>query len=226
MTSSRHGSIRRTSLAALAGVVMLMAWATPRVIPEISAWMVDAPAVQLPAGLTQRLQAGDLVFRIGQSWQSGVVRGVERDAHSAGDPYSHVGMLVGNPTHWQVVHAVPAELPTRSDAVVLDDLDFFLAPEQARGAAIYRVAADPSTRAAAVDHALARLGMPFNIAANDTEGQYCTTLIWYAWQHAGMTLGAQFDDLNLPLMAGRYLLPHSLRTAPELQLLFETPQPH
>jgi hypothetical protein len=121
-----------------------------------------------------------------------------------------------------VVHAVPAELPHRADAVVLDDLDFFLAPERARGIAIYRVAADDVTRTRAAANARERLGTPFRLVANDPAGQYCTTLVWYAWQHAGIPLSAHFDNLHVPFAAGLYLLPHSLRTAPELHLLFET----
>ncbi|MDR2208630.1 MAG: hypothetical protein LBE22_06640 [Azoarcus sp.] len=180
-----------------------------------------APAIVLPAELHSQLQPGDLVFRIGDSWQSEVVRGVTNTRQQRGDPYSHVGMLVGSPKHWQVVHAVPAEPPNRADAVVRDDLDFFLSPERAQGVAIYRVAADAASRAAAVEYALQRLGTPFRIVENDRVGQYCTTLVWAAWQRAGIDLGARFEHLEVPLAAGNYLLPHSLRIAPGLQLVFE-----
>jgi cell wall-associated NlpC family hydrolase len=179
-------------------------------------------AVELPAEVAFQLQAGDLIFRIGRGWQSSVVRGMAHERQEKrGDPYSHVGMLIGSPAHWQVLHAVPAEMPGRADAVVRDDLDFFLGPERAHGVAIYRVTADAATRDAAVSHALARLGTPFRIVENDREGQYCTTLIWRAWQRAGVDLGAHFDHLDIPLAAGDYLMPHSLRTAPGLRLVFE-----
>ncbi|MDR3214545.1 MAG: hypothetical protein LBT71_11595 [Azoarcus sp.] len=181
-----------------------------------------ASAIVLPADLVSRLEAGDLLFRIGSGWQSEAVRGASRErGEKRGDPYSHVGMLVGSPAHWQVLHAVPAEMPGRADAVVRDDLDFFMAPERARGIAIYRVAADAAVRTTAVDYALQRLGTPFRIVENDREGQYCTTLIWRVWQRAGVDLGARFERLNVPLAAGDYLLPHSLRTAPALRLVFE-----
>jgi len=180
-----------------------------------------AYAISLPAEISSRLQAGDLVFRIGDGWQSEVVRGMA-GRQRRGDPYSHVGMLVGSPGHWQVVHAVPAEMPDRTDAVVRDDLGFFLSPERTRGVAIYRVAAAAAPRAAAVKYALQRLGTPFRIVENDREGQYCTTLVWAAWQRAGVDLGARFERLKVPFSsAGDYLLPHGLRTAPGLQLVFE-----
>jgi cell wall-associated NlpC family hydrolase len=190
--------------------------AMPRDVP------VPGVAVVVPVDLVSQLEAGDLVFRIGSGWQSEVVRGVASEREGKrGDPYSHVGMLVGAPVHWQVLHAVPAEMPGRADSVVRDDLDFFLAPERARGIAIYRVTADAVTRAAAVNYALLRMGTPFRIVENDREGQYCTTLVWRAWQQAGINFGAPFEYLEIPLAAGDYLLPHSLRSAPELRLVFE-----
>jgi hypothetical protein len=141
-----------------------------------------APAIALPDEISSRLKPGDLVFRIGDGWQSEVVRGMAsaRRQRNKGDPYSHVGMLVGSPGHWQVVHAVPAEMPGRADAVVRDDLDFFLSPERARGVAIYHIAATAAPRAAAVEYALQRLGTPFRVVENDREGQCCTTLVWAA----------------------------------------------
>jgi hypothetical protein len=182
------------------------------------------PAIQLPAEVVSQLQAGDLIFRIGSGWQSDVVRGMARDRQAQrGDPYSHVGMLIGSPAHWQVLHAVPAEMPGRPDAVVRDELDFFLGAERAHGVAIYRVAADVAARNAAISHALERLGTPFRIVEDDREGQYCTTLVWRAWQRAGVDLGARFEHLDIPLAAGDYLLPHSLRAAQGLRLVFEMP---
>jgi hypothetical protein len=132
-------------------------------------------------------------------------------------------MLIGAPGHWRVLHAVPAEIPGRENAVVIDSLDFFLAPARNRGIAIYRVKATDEARATAARHALQRLGTPFRVVENDEEGQYCTTLIWYAWKNAGVDLGARFEHLSVPLASGLYLLPHSLRMAEGLRLLHETP---
>jgi hypothetical protein len=197
------------------------------VVAATAFWMrgtgSPAPAIVLPGEISSRLQAGDLIFRIGDSWQSEIVRSMAstRQQKKRGDPYSHVGMLVGSPGHWQVVHAVPAEMPGRVDAVVRDDLDFFLSPERARGVAIYHVAAAGAPRATAVEYVLQRLGTPFRVVENDREGQYCTTLVWAAWQRAGVDLGVHFEHLEVPFSAGDYLLPHSLRIAPRLQLVFE-----
>jgi len=178
-------------------------------------------AIALPAEISAQLQPGDLIFRIGDDWQSDAVRGVANTRQQRGDPYSHVGMLVGSSEHWQVIHAVPAEKPDQLDGVVRDELEFYLAPERARGVAIYRVAADDAPRAIAVEYVQERLGTPFRVVENDREGLYCTTLVWAAWQRAGVDLGAPFQSLEVPFARGEYLLPHSLRTAPGLQLVFE-----
>lgn len=226
-TSSQAARQRGFSLSALSIWLWLSCLLLIAAITAFAMRGADEPepvvAIDLPAEISSRLQPGDLIFRIGDGWQSEVVRGMEknRQEEKRGDPYSHVGMLVGSPEHWQVVHAVPAEMPGRTNAVVRDDLDFFLSPERARGVAIYRVAATAASRAAAVEYVLQRLGKPFRIVENDHEGLYCTTLVWAAWQRAGVDLGARFEHLAVPLSAGDYLMPHSLRTAPGLQLVFE-----
>lgn len=202
---------------------LLLAVAVTVFVMRSAGGPVPAFAIAVPAEVSDRLLPGDLIFRIGDAWQSDVVRGVSsvRQQEKRGDPYSHVGMLVGSPGHWEVIHSVPAEKPGRVDGVVRDELDFYLAPERARGVAIYRVAADDMPRAVAVEYVQQRLGTPFRIVENDREGLYCTTLVWAAWQHAGVDLGARFEPLEVPFARGEYLLPHSLRIAPGLQRVFE-----
>lgn len=63
---------------------------------------------------------GDLIFRQGTENVSQLVQAVD------GGDFSHVGMLVGRPGQWKVLHATPSERPGQADAVVLDSLDFFL----------------------------------------------------------------------------------------------------
>jgi cell wall-associated NlpC family hydrolase len=167
-----------------------------------------------------RLREGDLIFRIGTDWRSEAVRGGSDDP----DPYSHVGLLVGSPEHWQVLHSTPAEKPGRADGVVLDDLAFFAAAERARGIALYRVAAGAAERAAAVRFAYSRLGAPFRLVDNDTEGNYCTTFVWRAWREAGIDLGARFERVTVFSDSAHYLFPPALRRSSLLKLLYEFPR--
>ena len=60
----------------------------------------------------ERLREGDLVFRLGSSIESRVVRAT--DARKT--RYSHVGVLVQEGGQWFVVHAVPGEHEGRGDS--------------------------------------------------------------------------------------------------------------
>lgn len=155
---------------------------------------------------------GDLIFRQGTENVSQLVQAVDR-----GD-FSHVGMLVGRPGQWQVLHATPSERPGRTDAVVLDSLDFFLDAQRARAYRLYQVASDPGTRERAVAWAMAQQGKPFQLQG-DAQDLYCTTLVWQAWQQGGMDLGVVFTKVELPVLGGLYLLPGKLLLSSRLRPL-------
>jgi cell wall-associated NlpC family hydrolase len=161
----------------------------------------------LPAGA----RAGDLIFRQGTELVSDAVRVVDRGE------FSHVGMLIGAPGQWQVLHATPAERRGRRDAVVIDTLTFYLDPVRAHSHAVYHVQADPPQRQLAIARARAMLGRPFRIAAAD--GTYCTALVWRAWQQAGVDFNVQFTPLAIPLLQGNYLLPSMLQRSSRLSRL-------
>ncbi|MCZ2106140.1 MAG: hypothetical protein LC106_01965 [Burkholderiales bacterium] len=167
--------------------------------------------VQLPA----QAQAGDIIFRQGTEAVSHLVRAIDQGT------YSHVGLLVGQPGAWQVIHATPAERPGQRDAVVLDSLEFFLSPERARAFAVYRVTAGQAIqRQQAVTWAVAQQGRPFAVQEQGNS-IYCTTLVWQAWQRTGLDWQAPFTAVDVPLFRGRYLLPSSLAASPRLkQLVF------
>lgn len=187
----------------------------PRALLLVALWLVPAAHadVALPSSMAwpAQAQAGDLVFRQGTEAVSAAVLSVD------GGPYSHVGMLVGEPGRWQVIHATPAERADRADGVVIDSLDFYLDPARAVQYGLYQVEAEPAQRAAAVRAAYARLGDPFRIA--DPAGTYCTELVWAAWQSSGLDLAVTFTPLALPLLPGRYLLPSDLAASPRLHAL-------
>lgn len=155
-------------------------------------------------------QAGDLIFRRGTEPVSDMVM----MADSQQTAYSHVGMLVGEPGHWEVVHATPQEVEGRGDAVVVDDLTFFISPERSLQYTVFHVNAGKSEREKAVDLALKRVGEPFFV--DNGEGLYCTTLVWWAWRDAGIDLQVTFMEVTLPLMQGHYLMPSGLLSSPLL----------
>lgn len=161
-------------------------------------------------------QAGDLVFRTGTALVSHAVMQVDDSG------FSHVGMLLGGPRHWEVLHATPSEVPGRPDGVVIDDFSFFTDPALSTRHVVYHVRnASAEQRALAIASARGALDRPFKLA--DPAGTYCTVLVWQAWRDAGLDLEVAFTPLALPLMAGDYLLPGPLAASTHLRALADTP---
>ena len=157
----------------------------------------------------EQWQPGDLIFRQGNEPVSDMVMMLDEQT-----AYSHVGMLIGGPQHWQVVHATPEEVKGRGDVVVIDDLAFFTSPERSLSHTVYHVNATEEQRKQAVELAVQRLGEPFSIDNGD--GLYCTTLVWWAWRDAGVDLQVRFTEVSLPLLQGNYLMPSGLLVSPLL----------
>lgn len=177
-------------------------------------WLGCYPAFAAPP-LPAQAAAGDLIFRQGTQSISQLVLAVDRGE------FSHVGLLVtqsGAPGQWLVLHATPSEKTGQPDAVVLDTLDFYLAPQRTHSYQLYRVEASDQARQQAVEWAMAQQGRAFDLL-DSAHGIYCTTLAWEAWRQGGVLLDAAFTEVTLPLLGGRYLLPSSLLRAPQLQPL-------
>lgn len=178
----------------------------------VAVFFCTASLAQLPT-LPPQAQAGDLIFRTGTEGISHAVMAIDQGL------YSHVGVLIGNAARWQVLHATPAERPSSPDAVVLDELSFYLHPQRASAFQVFHVrAASAQQRQRAVDWALAQKGRRFHML-DPAQGTYCTTLAWDAWAQAGITLPVQRTQLALPLLSGTYLLPSALAASPRLQAL-------
>lgn len=202
------------ALCAASGLALaLAAWPAAKRPP--------AQAIAIPGAVLAAAQPGDLVFRRGTDLVSDSVRLVD------GGRYSHVGMLVRSAQGWQVIHAVPAEAPGRTDTVTIDSLAAFAATERARAIGIAHVDAGPAARAKAVARVRAQLGRPFGFDAGQI---YCTTLITAAWEQAGVPLAARSTRLHIPLMDGDYVLPSAVLQSPRVQLVWAsaaaTPESH
>jgi len=174
-------------------------------------WLIWTQAYADEVVLPDAAQAGDLIFRQGTEPVSDAVMAVD------GGPFSHVGMLIGQPGDWHVLHATPSEVPGRPDGVVSDTLAFFVDAKRAKRYAIYHVDAGAAHRTRAIRDAQTMLGKPFRVA--DPTGTYCTVLVWNAWRQAGIDLDVPFTRLNLPLLNGEYLLPSSLLASKKLHPL-------
>lgn len=154
--------------------------------------------------------SGDLIFREGTEPVSEAVLSVDKGR------FSHVGMLFKDGDDWKVIHSTPAEVQGRTDGVVIDSLTFFISPDRARQWEVFHVQnATQEERRTAVKWAADHKGTPFTILGN--RGLYCTTLVYEAWQAAGVDLGVKLTHLQIPLASGDFLLPSGLLQSSRLK---------
>ncbi len=145
------------------------------------------PQCIMPAHV--RLQAGDVVLRLGNSLESQAV--MMRDA---GGDYSHVGIVVDSAGALRVAHAVPGEpdYDGDPDRVKLDTPQRFFMSDRARQGAVMRFAGDSAVarRAAAAALAVWRRGTAFDndYDDSDTTRMYCCELVTHAYRQAGAQL--------------------------------------
>lgn len=156
-----------------------------------------------------RLKPGDIVFRSGRGWRADAVR-------LAGDaPWSHVGIIVGEPgTGWKVIHAEPPE-GASPGGVLTTPLAEFADRSNSRQVAYYRfVAGDPAKAAAAAAAALRTAGahIAFDESFDLESGQslYCTELVLRVFTEAGMDLRAVPSRVSIGGLGGKILLPEDL----------------
>jgi Permuted papain-like amidase enzyme, YaeF/YiiX, C92 family len=164
-----------------------------------------------------RFKTGDLIFRRGKSFASQAVLLTDQNSR-----YSHVGIISlinGRPF---VIHSVPFEKGHGNDEIKCEKLESFVSFEKASRAAVYRVQGVSNAGLTnAVKWARKAFDMrvkfdeEYNLISDDK--LYCTELIWKCYRAAGIDLvKGQFDDLNIPLKGGFYILPGRLILNPVL----------
>lgn len=167
---------------------------------------VASPAEPIPAH-TEHWQAGDIVFLNGTSLRSRAVRLLQ----GYSTDYSHVGIVTIDRGVVSVVHADP-----HAGKVVRQPWDVIASGGEYSGGAIYRATTfdrDVTRTVCAAATRWAEDEMPFDsdfdLATADR--QYCTELVWRAYQNAGIELRSGTKD------APGYLLPDRLLDSPNLQ---------
>ncbi len=234
--TARRAARRRASLAvgalaaiAAAGVAWRATSAAARSHAErASAAVSPAPDAAAPslwsAAWDDSLQAGDLVFRRGESIASRVV--LRMDEQSA---YSHVGIVVMHDGRPMVAHAVPeGEDQGARNGMRLDRLEHFLGRSMAtRGAVVRRsgITAADRARISAAALALVEAALPFDAAyqLSDPHRLYCTEFVWRVFDDAGVPIVAALTSVSLPFVREPVLLPSGLLQADGLVPLFTLP---
>jgi hypothetical protein len=161
---------------------------------------------------------GDIIFRRGLDATSHAVLALNPGSH-----YSHVGMIVFQSGRAYVVHAVPAEAPGEQDAVKIEPLSRFLAPNRASATQLMRVKAgqvitDQRVADRAAQYAVSKIGVPFDFDYNmdDDRQMYCTELIWKAYLFAGVDLVGARKLAHFPLLPTAVIGPDVLLASSRL----------
>ena len=165
-----------------------------------------SPRCTLPDSVS--LQVGDVVFRRGGGFESHAV--VSLDAHGK---YSHVGIVVDTLGKLMVVHAVPGEpdFEGDEDRVKLDEVSTFFSSIYANKGAVARGRDSVKARRAAIvalDVFRRKLLFDHSYDSSDTTKLYCTELVMYAYDRAGVRLVAsEPHSVTLPVVQSDIYFP-------------------
>lgn len=166
---------------------------------------------------------GDLAFRRGAGLLSHAVMIADQKG-----VYSHVGIMIQLNGKWQVIHAVPDEPDFKGDVdrVKIEPLDRFFASDKAVRGAVMKFKGNPSIAKQAAKVALHIAGQKIlfdhHYNLNDTTEMYCTELVNYAYQKAGINLSeGRISQLNVPTFKGSYLMPSDIAANQQLEVIFQ-----
>jgi hypothetical protein len=170
---------------------------------------------------TSLLKDGDVIFRRGTSFISNMVLMADEES-----PYSHTGIIKIIDSSYYVVHSVPAENLGEKDKTKIESLTDFLIRDRATAIAIYRLNLENDViprGAANIAAKFAKQNIPFDSDFNLTDDSrlYCTELVWKSYLFAGIDLlDNTFDNIDIPLSEGPYILPGTLLKSKYLKLIY------
>jgi len=163
------------------------------------------------------LQEGDLVFRQGMSIASRVVLAADKEGG-----YSHIGIIVKDATGWKVIHAVPGETDATypEEIIKKESLSQFFAPKRAVSGAIFRLDTNESIGLLAAEKAQTlferKLLFDHKYNLEDSTEMYCTELIVFAFQYAGIDI-SEGRRRSYPAIQGEFILPSDILAYPKLK---------
>lgn len=154
-------------------------------------------------------QAGDIIFRRGESIASRVV--IYNDPQGE---YSHVGMIVESDSGLVAVHALPGTHPTQpgEDLVRAESIEDFFAPENATYGKVMRLPLD-STQCAtlsrmALEKVVQNTEFDHDYDNSDTTKLYCTELLQLLYSHIGIDLSeGRFKRISIPGVNADVIMP-------------------
>ena len=145
------------------------------------------------------LRSGDLVFRLGRTLESRVIA-TERG-------YSHVGIIIGKDSTFQVVHIEPSR--GGSELTKYESLEQFFHPDNASSGAVMRVEDLDSAQLATVENYLfscKNISFDHDYKLSDTTQMYCTELAFRAFSEIGIDITNGIRH-RVPLAQEEVILP-------------------
>ena len=170
----------------------------------------------------EKLQAGDIAFRRGESIASEVVLYNDIDGR-----YSHVGLVVETDSGLMVAHSVPGETSTQEtiDVIQIEHINHFFEPKVSVRGEIMRMNLDSVQR-----HLLNILAhkkvddkVPFdhNYDLSDTTKLYCTELLQLLFKNIGIDLAqGRITPINVPGLSNNYIMPSDIYNNNNLKTIF------
>lgn len=161
---------------------------------------------------------GDIVFRLGGGMESHAV--MMMDTHGR---YSHVGIVVDTLDRLMIVHAVPGEPDFDGDVdrVKVDSIEKFFGSVYANRGEVVRCSDSAIARKASENAmAICRRGTLFDHDYNssDTTKMYCTELVMYAYEKAGLRLTEREPhSISLPLLKAEVYYPSDIYDCKKLK---------
>lgn len=165
-----------------------------------------------------KLEAGDIVFRQGESMASNAVRVADRNGC-----YSHIGIVVDSAGIPMIVHAVPNEpdFEGDTDRVKMDSPKNFFQRSRAEIGEVMRISQPQQAQKAAREaFRLYRKGIPFDHEYDETDStkMYCTELVLYVYQNIGIDLRTgPRTDINIPGFEAKCYFPSSVHRSEKLK---------
>lgn len=170
----------------------------------------------------EKLQAGDIAFRRGESIASEVVLYNDIDGR-----YSHVGLVVETDSGLMVAHSVPGETSTQEtiDAIQIEHINHFFEPKVSVRGEIMRMNLDSVQRHLLNILALKKVDdkVPFdhNYDLSDTTKLYCTELLQLLFKNIGIDLAqGRITPINVPGLSNNYIMPSDIYNNNNLKTIF------
>lgn len=170
----------------------------------------------------EKLQAGDIAFRRGESIASEVVLYNDIDGR-----YSHVGLVVETDSGLMVAHSVPGETSTQEtiDVIQIEHINHFFEPKVSVRGEIMRMNLDSAQRHLLNILALKKVDdkVPFdhNYDLSDTTKLYCTELLQLLFKNIGIDLAqGRTTPINVPGLSNNYIMPSDIYNNNNLKTIF------